>query len=696
MSGRSGKSASRTYRGSCKMKQLRSILIVAGVSLAVTLLHFSGLFSFLENKTFDSRTKFASSYSYPSQDICFITVDQESINWARREMGWGWPWPRAALGDIVKYMQIGEAEAIAFDVLFTEPSVYGDDDDKAFAAACEDYGRVVHAMYADDASSSPDDLIFPVDPIRRSAGVIGSTVSAKDSDDVMRRGRISFKGDDGEYPSLGVAPLVISGMTIDEIKASHPVEKGETFLLRYRSSLDVYNPYRASDVLQSYYDYIAGREPLIPPECFTGAYVYYAYYAPGLFDICSSPLSQVYPGCGVHITELDNFLSNDFMRTVPEPLSIAWIVLASILGILAIAVTEARKSTLGNILTAIGSIMLGLVLITGGSFALFVTGWYILLVAPLASFSFSFLLQLALTYMLEGRQKRFIKAAFSQYLSPAVIDQLISNPDSLRLGGEEREISIFFSDVQGFTSISESLAKNPTKLTEVLNLYLSEMSSIILESGGTIDKYEGDAIIAFWNAPADQEDHAARVLAAAMECQKRLDELRTDLHKMTGKHFYQRIGMNTGHAVVGNMGSSNRFDYTMLGDSVNLASRLEGLNKQFGTYTMCSRATMESALAHGCTLRFRELARVAVVGKKEAVTVFEPMSEETFAARKELIENFDRGRELFYEGKFAEAKAVFESTKEKDPPAAFYAEKCGELLASPPADWQGVWKATSK
>ncbi len=678
------------------MKNIRSILIIVGVSLAITLLHFSGLFSFLENKTFDSRTKFAASYSYPSQDICFIAVDQESINWGRREMGWGWPWPRAALGDIVKYMNIGDAECIAFDVLFTEPSVYGDADDEAFGKACAEYGRVVHAMYADDASSSSEDLIFPVDPIRKSAGVIGTTVSAKDSDDVQRRGRISFIGDNGEYPSLGIAPLVISGMTIDEIKASAPVEKGDTLLLRYRSGLDVYNPYRASDVLQSYYDYVAGKEPLLPPECFTGAYVYYAYYAPGLFDICSSPLSQVYPGCGVHVTELDNFLSNDFMRTLPTPISVAWIVFASILGIIAIAFTEARKSSLGNSISAVGSLVLGLAFITVVSFVLFIKGYYILLVAPLASFISAFLMQLALTYMLEGRQKRFIKAAFSQYLSPAVIDQLIDNPDSLRLGGEEREISIFFSDVQGFTSISEGLAKDPTKLTEVLNLYLSEMSSIILQSGGTIDKYEGDAIIAFWNAPADQEDHAARILSAALECQTRLDELRLDLKKMTGKNFYQRIGMNTGHAVVGNMGSSNRFDYTMLGDSVNLASRLEGLNKQFGTYTMCSKATMDSALAHGCKLRFRELARVAVVGKKEAVTVFEPMSEASFMQKKELIETFDKGRELFYEGDFAGAKAVFDSTKDQDPPASFYSAKCDELLANPPENWQGVWKATSK
>lgn len=679
------------------MKHFGSLFVALGTSLLIIALYLLGVFTYLENKTYDSRTKLTSRFCAPSQDICFITVDQESINWARREMGWGWPWPRSALGDIVDYMNISGAECIAFDVLFTEPSVYGPADDEAFGKSCADYGRVVHAMYSDEGSVSAENMIFPVKPLHDGAGIIASTVSAKDSDDVQRRARISFESENGEeFPSLGVAPLVLLGTSYDEIRSEYPVNKDGTLLLRYRKDLSVYNPYRASDVLQSYYDYKAGKEPLIPPESFESAYVYYAYYAPGLFDICSSPVSQVYPGVGVHITELDNFLCNDFMRPVPTYISLLWIFFAAVLGIIAVTFTESRKSTLGNAISFVATFVLGLLIVTGGAFALFVSGRYIILVAPVFTFVVSFLAQLLLTYMIEGRQKRFIKSAFSQYLSPVVIDQLISNPDSLRLGGEEREISIFFSDVQGFTSISEGLAKNPSKLTEVLNRYLSEMSAVILKHGGTIDKYEGDAIIAFWNAPADEEDHAARILTAALECQRRLEELRPQLFQMTGKNFFQRIGMNTGHAVVGNMGSSTRFDYTMLGDSVNLASRLEGLNKQFGTYTMCSRSTKENAEAHGCTLAFRELARVAVVGKKEAVTVYEPMRKEDFERKKDVIAVFDTAREQFYNGDFTKAKALFDSIKDDDPPAEFYSAKCDFLIKNPPADWNGVWIATSK
>jgi adenylate cyclase len=154
--------------------------------------------------------------------------------------------------------------------------------------------------------------------------------------------------------------------------------------------------------------------------------------------------------------------------------------------------------------------------------------------------------------------------------------------------------------------------------------------------------------------------------------------------------------MNTGYAVVGNMGSHSRFDYTMLGDSVNLASRLEGLNKQFGTYTMCSQATKDEAVKFGSTLCWRELAKVAVVGKKEAVTVFEPMEQDVFEAKKETIAVFEKGRDLFYNGDFVHALELFESQADKDPPCSKYAEKCRSLIATPPQNWDGVWHSTEK
>ncbi|MEW5816935.1 MAG: adenylate/guanylate cyclase domain-containing protein, partial [Spirochaetota bacterium] len=294
-------------------------------------------------------------------------------------------------------------------------------------------------------------------------------------------------------------------------------------------------------------------------------------------------------------------------------------------------------------------------------------------------------------YATEGRQKRYIKNAFRQYLSPDVIEQLIAHPERLKLGGERRELSIFFSDLQGFTGLSEGLS--PEELTALLNDYLSAMTDIIQEEGGTVDKYEGDAIIAFWNAPIEQADHAVRAVRAALRCQSKLKELRPDFKKRVGKELFMRVGLNSGPAVVGNMGSKSRFDYTMLGDAVNLASRLEGINKQFNTYTMISQATLEKM---GNTFPVREISRVAVVGRKEPVVVYEPMFMEEYRERQEFFKVFAEGLKLFYAGRFEEAVKLFSGVFEQDPVAAAYAVKCKDLIANPVEDWKGVWIMTSK
>ncbi|MBN2551850.1 MAG: adenylate/guanylate cyclase domain-containing protein, partial [Spirochaetales bacterium] len=281
---------------------------------------------------------------------------------------------------------------------------------------------------------------------------------------------------------------------------------------------------------------------------------------------------------------------------------------------------------------------------------------------------------------------------FKQYLSPEVIEQLIAHPDRLKLGGERRELTIFFSDLQGFTSISEGLT--PEELTSLLNEYLSAMTDIILEEGGTIDKYEGDAIIAFWNAPLELPDHAVRGVRAALRSQQRLAAMRPELRARVGKDMYMRIGMNSGPAVVGNMGSRARFDYTMLGDAVNLASRLEGVNKQFRTYTMISAATVE--LAAGA-FPVRELGRVAVVGREKPVTVYEPMLAEAWEAARERLAAFAAALADFYAGHFTEAADGFAAIAVQDPAAAAYVDRCRALASSPPAGtWDGVLQMTSK
>ena len=311
--------------------------------------------------------------------------------------------------------------------------------------------------------------------------------------------------------------------------------------------------------------------------------------------------------------------------------------------------------------------------------------------APEVACAASVFLGLGAKYATEGRQKRFIKNAFRQYLSPEVIDQIIAHPERLRLGGERRMLTMFFSDLQGFTSISENLT--PDALTILLNDYLTAMTDIIIDLGGTVDKYEGDAIIAFWNAPLEIPRHAEKCVEAALKCQEKLSRMRPDFYTRTGHELHMRIGINTGFAIVGNFGSHTKFDYTMLGDAVNLAARLEGVNKQFGTYTMVSEFTRKEI---GDTFAFREIGRVAVVGRKQTVTVFEPMRRQAYEARKEIHSAFEKGLGFFYEGHFSQAHDIFSAHTRQDPPSAAYGAKCAVLIKNPPSEWSGVWIMTEK
>ena len=674
--------------------------------------HFN-FFSFLENKSYDFRMNIASRFIYPSEDICFIELDQASLDWASEEMGWAWPWPRSAYGDIVNYFTMANANSLVFDVLFTEPSVYGPEDDQAFAEACEKNGKVIQTIYEDGNTGKS---LYPVSPIKEATAGFGVINSAMDDDDIIRRAKLFFNIDGKTFTSLGYEAFLsgfskdleeansqnqdISQLTIDTFSTNFSfLEDDGSVYLRFQSSIDDYLPYRASDILESYYAILRGEEPLIPPENFEDTYTFFAFYAPGLFDICSVPNNQVYPGVGVHITLLDNLLNQQFITKSPWYISLIWILILSVLGTLTVLISEKQKSTKKTMLSIIliPSFIVGVII--GASFGLFILGFWIPLIIPLFAYLFSFFGCFIFSYSQEGKQRRFIKSAFSQYVSPTVIENLIQNPSSLKLGGEKRRLSIFFSDIQGFTSISENIP--PEELTEFLNDFLSEMSNIILKYGGTIDKYEGDAIVAFWNAPTNVENHEICALEAALECQNLLENMRATYTYRLGSPVYMRIGLNTGDAVVGNLGSRERFDYTMIGDSVNLAARLEGLNKEFGTYTMCSKNLKEAAEKINPSLLWRELGRVAVVGKKTAVTVYEPLSKAFYSENKNVFDIFDQGRELFYKGNFKEAKELFSSIQEQDNPAAAYVKKCEKLINqfsndSSLENWKGIWVASSK
>lgn len=700
-----------------KNHAIRVAVIVAVTVAVVLVLEGLSLFQRPENMWYDSRMVRTASSHGPSDEIAVVLLDQDSLDWAQQELGWSWPWPRSAYGDIVSYFNLGGAASLAFDVLFTEPSVYGPQDDAAFVQACAEYGRVVQTVYFEasqgrdslwkeafpqpplqndlaqaSAISSDEDLLFPIDSIATSAAVLGNITGSSDWDKVIRRAKAYRPYQSYLVPTLGVAPLFAAG----EDGPDPELEPKNGRLLRFQPSLDSYVPYSAGQILQSYYAIQAGQEPLLESDMFQDMYVFFGFYAPGLFDICTTPMSAVYPGVGVHITQLDNYLQDSFLSPTTFPVEVALVVVLAFLGAVPLSLAEIFRLHKLNVLVSVAWMAIFGLLFVVLSYGVFAAGFVLPMMPPLVALVLAFFSAMVVSYRQEGRQRRYLKSAFRHYLSPAVIDTLIAHPESLVLGGERRHISIFFSDVQGFTSISERLS--PEELTSLLNDYLSQMTDILLESGGTIDKYEGDAIIAFWNAPVELHDHGRRAVEAMIRCQEKLAQLRPQLEQRAGRPFYMRVGINTGDAVVGNMGSSSRFDYTMLGDSVNLAARLEGLNKQFGTYSMCSAASKEEALAFGTELCFRELARVAVVGKKEAVTVFEPMNASEYAERQAVLDTFSQGLQLFYQGKFPEALEAFSAIQKEDAPAAHYVAKCRELLENPPdlSSWEGVWVATSK
>lgn len=700
-----------------KNHAIRVAVIVAVTVAVVLVLEGLSLFQRPENMWYDSRMVRTASSHGPSDEIAVVLLDQDSLDWAQQELGWSWPWPRSAYGDIVSYFNLGGAASLAFDVLFTEPSVYGPQDDAAFVQACAEYGRVVQTVYFEasqgrdslwkeafpqpplqndlaqaSAISSDEDLLFPIDSIATSAAVLGNITGSSDWDKVIRRAKAYRPYQSYLVPTLGVAPLFAAG----EDGPDPELEPKNGRLLRFQPSLDSYVPYSAGQILQSYYAIQAGQEPLLESDMFQDMYVFFGFYAPGLFDICTTPMSAVYPGVGVHITQLDNYLQDSFLSPTTFPVEVALVVVLAFLGAVPLSLAEIFRLHKLNVLVSVAWMAIFGLLFVVLSYGVFAAGFVLPMMPPLVALLLAFFSAMVVSYRQEGRQRRYLKSAFRHYLSPAVIDTLIAHPESLVLGGERRHISIFFSDVQGFTSISERLS--PEELTSLLNDYLSQMTDILLESGGTIDKYEGDAIIAFWNAPVELHDHGRRAVEAMIRCQEKLAQLRPQLEQRAGRPFYMRVGINTGDAVVGNMGSSSRFDYTMLGDSVNLAARLEGLNKQFGTYSMCSAASKEEALAFGTELCFRELARVAVVGKKEAVTVFEPMNANEYAERQAVLDAFSQGLQLFYQGKFPEALEAFSAIQKEDAPAAHYVAKCRELLENPPdlSSWEGVWVATSK
>lgn len=302
-------------------------------------------------------------------------------------------------------------------------------------------------------------------------------------------------------------------------------------------------------------------------------------------------------------------------------------------------------------------------------------------------------------FLVEEREKRKIKGAFQHYLNPSVINQLLDNSDSLKLGGEKRELTVFFSDVRGFTTISERLA--PESLANLLNEYFTPMTNIVLNSGGLLDKYIGDALMAVWGAPLPMDNHADNALHSSLKMLDALDVLREGWQKRNLPAIDIGCGINTGPMVIGNMGSELRFDYTVLGDAVNLGARLEGITKEYGVRVVCSEMT-RAALKRPEDFVLRELDWIKVKGKNKPVTIFEVMrfTQGNREIAEKTAELFSTGLNQYRQREFAAAQMTMMTILQKTPqdgPAGIFLERCDYFMAHPPSEeWDGVWVMKSK
>ncbi len=712
-------------------KLTAGIAIGFAAALAAWVCDTAGWLEAPKHIAWDARQQLTAQPATEQVPIRLILLDEQSLTWGRSGVELTWPWPLEVYAPIIRFCRLAGAKAIVFDVQFNDFDRFSPLDDRRLAEVAGQFPDFVAAVVpgheADAQTRWPKDLgqpgtrvaelegylkntnakgitaesvRFPIPPLAQSAAVLGHILH--DGDATARHIIPVIRFDETDIPALGLAAylagreadpeaggarLLIEQRNLRVDSHSIPLGGDGRALLRFREPTEaenghLYPAYSAAAVIQSYLSMASGDTPKIDPAELKDCYVFFGFSAPALHDNVRTPVTELSPGVEVHATFLDNLLSGGFLRDASGAAVFLFMLLWSIAAAVAVGKTvKALKLAAVYAVALPMPAVLGLLLFRGG------IAWPV--VAPTLAAGAALIGATVLSLSTEGRQRRFIRRAFGHYLSPAVIERVLADPSQLRLGGERREVTVMFIDLAGFTSIAEKL--DAQVLSKRLNDYLTLMSEAILEEEGTLDKYQGDAVMAFWNAPLDQPDHALRACRAALLCLKRISDLGPSWRESTGCEPRIRIGIHTGPCVVGNMGSRQRFDYTVLGDTANLASRLEGVNKVFGTSALVSESTwshLQDAIAG------RAIGRVRVTGRAEPVGVFEPVSLGE-APDGQAHEAFRQALDHCAAGKLTEALNLFDQITD-DPVAKAYACKLAQIGQSQNPSWDNVWDITHK
>ncbi|MDP2757004.1 MAG: adenylate/guanylate cyclase domain-containing protein [Desulfurivibrionaceae bacterium] len=705
----------------------------------------------LDNRLTDTMFRWRGTVT-PTQPIVIVDIDEKSLKTIGQ-----WPWPRDTVATMVHNLGAGGARVIGLDIVFAEadrtsPKNFVDelqqllpvqlppetlaelkakeslDHDialgKALGATPSVLGYVFQTQ--DDGLKNQADVPFPSGTTRlapdtlryedisllRAYRAITNVVAVAqgqsegffnvfpDAAGTVRKVPLFMMMDGIPYPSLALEMLRIGiGAQETTIQVSRQgqtspkdilgVELGSTFIptdekgqltVNFRGPSHIYPYLSAMDILTG-----KGLDRV------QDKYVLIGTSAAGLLDLRATPFSNIYPGVEVHANIIDNILSHDpFTHDIFTEIGITYALL--LVGGLGLSALLAYATPLAG---GLGGLLLVLATLAGNYFFFFSHSQLVGLSYPLLTILAIFLVVTLFNYFFEGQKKRFISSAFGHYVSPQIVHQLMEHPEKLSLQGEQKNLTVLFSDIKGFTTISEKITSE--ELGRFMNEYLTAMSHIVLESKGTVDKFIGDAIMAIWGAPLEDGDHAANCVRAAFRMMEQLKALREDWRKRNLPEVDIRIGINTGIMSVGNFGSDQRFDYTVMGDNVNLASRLEGANKAYGTNIVISEYT-KAALGEGFYCRMLDMVRVK--GKDVPVLIYEPLCEgEPTPELRKATDSFTKALEHYANREFQEAAEIVQTLNTIAPSQLYglYLDRIAHFAVSPPPDdWDGAFTFTTK
>jgi adenylate cyclase len=640
--------------------------------LGILLLRLSGMVAAgrtLEGLCYDHFTRIA-PVAAATDELLIVAIDEPSF----QEIGLAWPWPRTLHAELVDRLHEAGARVIVFDVVFAEPSDAAAD--QALAAAMARAGNVVLAATMERAESSAflrEVLILPQPLLRAQAAAVGMAMVRPDEDGVVRRFATAFEGlpslpqavvdlagdGNGKTLSGGLIGFAGPGMTIPHVSYSQILDREHRHPSRQ---------IRGKIVL-------VGKALAVSPDPL------------GSTDAFRTPFSTVenptMAGTEIQAAVIRTLLSGSARQEV-RPV-VRHTAGAAVVALLAFSLFRLKPL----LIVVLGGGAAAVCLAVSLFLFVFPRLWFPPVMLSLGCLAVSGA-ALADGYVVASRQRAWIKNAFSRYISPEVVRMLTAHPERLRLGGEEVEATVMFMDLAGFTSLSEKLP--PKEVILLLSEVFAPLTEIIKGEHGTLDKFIGDAIMAFWGAPLPQPDHAVRACRAALAMQQKLREISETLGRRSGAVVHARIGLHSGTLVVGNVGSREQFNYTCLGDTVNLASRLESANKVYGSEILLSG---ETAAQLDGSLVVRQLDRLRVKGRAEATTVFELLAGQPQSA---WLNRFERARTEYAAGNFAAAAALFEEILEEwpdDRPSRELLRRCRAFLEVPPApEWDGIWPAS--